>query len=228
MRHRRTLISVLAVLVMPVFVGVAIANDSSYSANAAKKAKSHHKKHKTKKKHKAKKLANVSLTAGSVTLAFNQTVSASFQKQNVTLSPTAPAQVPGANTVTFPIASGTLNPGTGYGSVNLTGGFTFEGPTTNIVFFSSQSSVSLAAPITITLGAGSVSQLSANVGSPPQDAAFFTLKATKPTVQGKTLTISAIPTALNAPAASVMSQAFGSGAYQTGEEVATITIQAIS
>ncbi len=203
------------------------ASTSRASAKAKKKGKPHKKKH---KKHKTttkptKSVPSVKLTGGSATIALSSTAGSALEKAKVTLTVTAPATLPGATQVSMPITGGTLNPGTGEGTVDLGGGFTFLGPEENLFLFTSQSAVSLESPVAIKL-AGSSSDLSANVGSPPLNAPFFTLKAGKPTSAAGTLTLAGIAASLNSQAAEVMSEAFGAGSFTNGETVATISLQA--
>jgi hypothetical protein len=200
---------------------------SKVSLKAKKKGKRGKKKHKKRKAttKPTKSVPSVKLTGGSATIALSSTAASALEKAKVTLTATAPATLPAASQVSMPITGGTLNPGTGEGTVDLGGSFTFLGPEVNLYLLTTQSAVSLESPVVIKL-AGSNSNLSANVGSPPLDAPFFALKAGKPTSSGGTLTLDGITASLNSPAAEVMSRAFGSGSFTTGETVASISLSA--
>lgn len=203
---------------------------SSKTKGKGKKHKSKGKKSKSKGKKKntqpAKKAPSVTLTGGTATISLSSSAASSLEKAKVTLTVTAPTTLPTATQVSLPVTGGTLTPSTGEGTVDLGGGFTFLGPLVNLVFFTSQSAVSLQSPVVIKLGSASSSNLSANVGEPPLDAPFFTLKPVKATSSSSTVTLSGIGASLDSAAAEVMTKAFSGATFTTGESFASITIAA--
>jgi hypothetical protein len=203
---------------------------SSKTKGKGKKHKSKGKKGKSKAKKKsttpAKKAPSVTLTGGTATISLSSGAASSFEKAKVTLTVTAPATLPAATQVSLPITGGTLTPSTGEGTIDLGGGFTFLGPLVNLVFFTSQSAVSLQSPVVIKLASASSSNLSANVGEPPLDAPFFTLKPVKATSSAAMVTLSGIGASLDSAAAEVMTKAFSGATFTTGESFASITVTA--
>lgn len=204
---------------------------SSKTKGKGKKKKSKGKKGKSKGKKKkstqpAQKVPSVTLTGGTATISLSSGAASSLEKAKATLTVTAPATLPAATQVSLPVTGGTLTPSTGEGTVDLGGGFTFLGPLVNLVFFTSQSAVSLQSPVVIKLGSASSSNLSANVGEPPLDAPFFTLKPVKATSSSSTVTLSGISASLDSAAAEVMTKAFSGATFTTGESFASITITA--
>ncbi|MGA8353384.1 MAG: hypothetical protein WB698_04380 [Solirubrobacteraceae bacterium] len=204
---------------------------SSKTKGKGKKKKSKGKKGKSKGKKKkstqpAKKAPSVTLTGGTATISLSSGAASSLEKAKVTLTATAPATLPAATQVSLPVTGGTLTPSTGEGTVDLGGGFTFLGPLVNLIFFTSQSAVSLQSPVVIKLGSASSSNLSANVGEPPLDAPFFTLKPVKATSSSSTVTLSGIGASLDSAAAEVMTKAFSGATFTTSESFASITITA--
>jgi hypothetical protein len=204
---------------------------ASKTKGKGKKHKSKGKKGKSKGKKKkttqpAKKAPSVTLTGGTATISLSSSVASALEKAKVTLTVTAPATLPAATQVSLPVTGGTLTPSTGEGTIDLGGGFTFLGPLVNLIFFTSQSAVSLQSPVVIKLGSASSSNLSANVGEPPLDAPFFTLKPVKATSSSSTVTLSGIGASLDSAAAEVMTKAFSGSTFTTGESFASITITA--
>lgn len=191
----------------------------------AKKGKAKGKQKKTTQP--ASKAPSVTLTGGSATISLSSTAAGALEKAKVTLEITAPATLPSATEVSLPVTGGTLTPSTGEGTIDLGGGFTFLGPVVNLVFFTSQSAISLQSPVVIKLGSSaSSSNLSANVGEPPVDAPFFTLKPVKATSSTGTVTLSGIGASLDSAAAEVMGKAFSGATFTTGESFASISVSA--
>lgn len=196
-----------------------------------KKHKSKGKKGKSKAKKKkstppAKKAPSVTLTGGTATISLASGAVSALEKAKVTLTVAAPATLPAATQVSLPVTGGTLTPSTGEGTIDLGGGFTFLGPLVNLVFFTSQSAVSLNAPVVMKLAGASTSELSANVGEPPLDAPFFALKPVKATSTSGTVTLSGIGASLNSAAAEVLTKAFSGATFTSGESFASITVNA--
>lgn len=242
MRIRLTLAALLGALVVLLGNGMVLAA----TGQAATKAH-HHATHKAKKKPKgksrgkkgkgkqkksttpaAKSAPSVKLTGGTATIALTSSGASALEAAKVTLSAATPATTPSATQVSLPITGGTLAPSTGEGTIDLGGGFTFLGPVVNLYFFTSQSAVSLESPVVIKLAGASGSSLSANVGSPPVDAAFFTLKPGKASSAAGTVTVTGIAASLDSAAAEVMGKAFSGTTFKTGEELASIAIAATS
>jgi hypothetical protein len=226
-----TLLSAGTVLAVAAQAAAPAHQAASKTKGKGKKHKSKGKKHKSKGKKKkstqpAKKAPSVTLTGGTATISLSSGAASSLEKAKVTLTVTAPATLPAATQVSLPVTGGTLTPSTGEGTVDLGGGFTFLGPLVNLIFFTSQSAVSLQSPVVLKLASASSSNLSANVGEPPLNAPFFTLKPVKATSSSSTVTLSGIGASLDSAAAEVMTKAFSGATFTTGESFASITITA--
>jgi hypothetical protein len=235
MRLRSALAALLGVLALLGITATAFSGPAGAAtpAHRALKAKAKGKKHKSKGRKKGKKgkkpsvsTPSVKLTGGAATITLTASGASALEAAKATLTATAPATLPTATQVSMPITGGTLNPSTGEGTVDLGGGFTFLGPVVNLVFFTSQSAVSLEAPVVIKLAGSKGSSLSANVGSPPLDAPFFTLKAGKPKSAAGSLTLEGISASLDSAAAEVMGKAFSGSSFTTGQTLANVSLQA--
>lgn len=237
MRIRLALATLLGIAAVLGTMGASL-TEAVYAATPAHQAtsKAKGKKGKGKRKHKGKKkgkgkttgktLPSVKLTGGTATLMLNSAAASAIEKAKVTLTVTAPATLPSASEVSMPITGGTLNPSTGAGTVDLGGGFTFLGPEVNLVFFTSQSAVSLQSPIVIKIAGSTTSTLSANVGEPPVNGPFFILKAGKPKSGSGTLTLDGVGASLEGPAAEVMTKAFSGASFTTGEAFGSLNVDA--
>ncbi len=248
MRSRLALVALLGVFALLCCAGttLAAAAQASMPAHQAaskgkskgkgkkgkKKGKGKAKKHKAAKgkapaKTPAKTVPNVTLTGGTATLTLTPAAASTLEKLKVTLTAATPATLPSATEVSMPVSGGSLNPSTGEGTVDLSGGFTFLGPEESNFFFTSQAAVSLEAPLVIKLAGSTNSVLSANVGSPPVNGPFFDLKAGKPKSATGSITLEGIVANLSSPAATVLND-FGSNSFTTGQTLADITVDATS
>ncbi len=233
MRTKNVLTAIVAVIAMLAFSATALAattisGPGAHQAKAKHKARKKGAKKKGAKKKKGKKKAaaivpSLTVTGGTVTITPSAASSADFTQHKVTTTASAPATLAG-EVVTLPIASGTLNPVTGYGSLTLSGGYAYS-ETSSLNFglgsFTSGTEAGLS-DLTISLAASS--QLSASVGNPPTNGAFFALKGLKPAKSAGTLTLAGIEADLTAAAASLLTQ-FG-GTFTANGSFGTISIQA--
>ena len=114
-------------------------------------------------------MASVKITAGNETLAFNTQATQALEKAKVSLVAVGPATGALASGFVFPLAGGTLNPSTGYGSLTTTGGITLSTSFGVPGLFSSGSEATISEP---SLGLGSSSTLSftSQQASPPRFA----------------------------------------------------------
>lgn len=238
MRIRSALAALLGMLALlgvtsSVLSVAALAATPAHHSSKAKskgKKKGKAKKGKSKKKKTGKKPStsepSAKLSGGTATISLAASGTSALEAAKVTLTAASPATLPSATQVSMPITGGTLNPSTGEGTVDLGGGFTFLGPVENLVFFTTQSAVSLEAPVVMKLAGSTGSNLSANVGSPPLDAPFFTLKAGKPKSAAGSIALEGISASLDSAAAEVMGKAFSGSSFTAGETLASISLQA--
>ena len=193
----------------------------SAPAHASKKVKKHKK---NKKKKAAKRVASVKITAGNETLAFNTQATQALEKAKVSLAAVGPATGAPASGFVFPLAGGTLNPSTGYGSLTTTGGITLSTSFSVPGLFSSGSEATIFEP-SLTLGSSSSLSFTSQQASPPTfPFASVSLKGVHPVVGGATITLTNLPVSLTATGVQFLG-GFASGAFTTGEAVGTITVQ---
>src|ERR1700691_4982004 len=193
----------------------------SAPAHASKKVKKHKK---NKKKKAAKRVASVKITAGNETLAFNTQATQALEKAKVSLAAVGPAPGAPASGFVFPLAGGTLNPSTGYGSLTTTGGITLSTSFSVPGLFSSGSEATIFEP-SLTLGSSSSLSFTSQQASPPTfPFASVSLKGVHPVVGGATITLTNLPVSLTATGVQFLG-GFASGAFTTGEAVGTITVQ---
>ncbi len=193
----------------------------SAPAHASKKVKKHKK---NKKKKAAKRVASVKITAGNETLAFNTQATQALEKAKVSLAAVGPATGALASGFVFPLAGGTLNPSTGYGSLTTTGGITLSTSFSVPGLFSSGSEATISEP-SLTLGSSSSLSFTSQQASPPTfPFASVSLKGVRPVVGGATITLTNLPVSLTATGVQFLG-GFASGAFTTGEAVGTITVQ---
>lgn len=199
-------------------------------AHASKKAKKGKKKAKAKKKHaakkgSAKKVANVTVTGGSETLAFNTTVVQTLEKDKVLTTIVSPATGALASGVVFTLSGGTLNPGSGLGSVTAGGGITFATSFAVPGLFSSETSLTASEPSVALNSSPTLSFTSENASPPTFPFATVSLKGVKPVSGAGTLTLANAALSLTATGAQFMNES-ASNAFSAGEAVGTLTIQA--
>jgi Htaa len=190
-------------------------------AHASKKSKKHKK---TKKKKAAKKAASVKVTAGTETLAFNTQAAQALEKAKVSVASVSPSTGVLASGFVFPLAGGTLNPSTGYGSLTTTGAITFSTSFSVPGLFSSGSEATISEP-SLALGSTSTLSFTSQQASPPTfPFATVSLKGVHPAVDGSAITLTNLPVALTATGVQFLSE-FASGAFTAGETVGTVTVQ---
>jgi hypothetical protein len=189
-------------------------------AHASKKVK----KHKAKKKKAAKKVASVKVTAGTETLAFNAAAVQALEKAKVSLAAVSPATGALASGFVFPLAGGSLNPSTAFGSLTTTGGITFSTSFNVADLFSGGSEATISEP-SLGLGSGSILSFTSQQASPPTfPFASVSLKEVHPVVSGAAITLTNLPVSLTATGVQFLGE-FASGAFTTGETVGTVTVQ---
>jgi hypothetical protein len=202
-----------------------IAAASGAHAQASKKKAKKHKK--AKKKKSAKKVASLKVKAGTETLTFNTQALQALEKAKVSVaavSPTTGVLAPG---FVFPLAGGTLNPSTGFGSLTTTGGITFSTSFSVAGLFSGGSEATISEP-SLALSSSSTLSFTSQQASPPVfPFASVSLKGVHSVVSGATITLTNLPVALSATGVQFLGE-FASGAFTIGEVVGTLTVQATS
>jgi hypothetical protein len=190
-------------------------------AHASKKSKKHKK---AKKKKAAKKAASVKVTAGSETLVFNTQAVQALEKAKVSLASVSPASGALASGFVFPLAGGTLNPSTGFGSLTTTGGITFSTSFGVPGLFSAGSEATISEP-SLALGSSSALSFTSQQASPPTFSfATISLKGVHPVVNGAAMTLTNLPASLTATGVQFLGE-FASGAFSAGEAIGTVTVQ---
>jgi len=205
------------------------------AAAAAKhhKAKHHKPKHKRHHRGSTKPTAKghaITITGGSVTLAFT---SAAWSKLDHSLgstftdttTPVEPATATSTGTFTFPVTGGSLNSATGQGSVKASGGITVTS-STNLGALGSSGNTATATNPVVAIGSSSTVTMTSEQFS-PSTVPLFDLKtgSIKPAVTGGTVTLSGIPVMLTSPGEQLFSTV---GSFTTTEEIGTLTIAATS
>jgi hypothetical protein len=193
------------------------------NAHQSKKIEKHKK---ARKKKAAKKVASVKVIAGTETLLFSTQAGQAFEKANVSVAPVGPATGALASGFVLPLAGGTLNPATGFGSLTTTGGLTFS-TSVGVPGFSLGREATISEPL---LGLGSASTLSftSQQATPPKFSfASVTLKAVRPLVDGSAITLTNLRASLTATGAQFLNE-FAGGAFTSGEAVGSVTVQVSS
>jgi hypothetical protein len=230
-RAKVVLMSIVSLLAFTAVATLSAPVAGAVSAHASKKAKKGKKKTKAKKKQAAKKkstkkVANVTVTGGSETLTFNTTVVQALVKDKVSTTIVSPATGTLASGIVFTLsAGGTLNPGTGLGSVTAAGGLTFATSFSVPGLFSSESNLTASEPSVALNAAPTLSFTSQNATPPTFPFATVSLKGVKPTSGAGTLTLANAALSLTATGAQFLNES-ASNAFTTGEAVGTLTIQA--
>jgi hypothetical protein len=190
-------------------------------AHASKKVKKHKK---AKKKKAAKRVASVKVRTGSETLVLNTQATQALEKAKVSLAAVSPTTGALASGFVFPLSGGTLNPSTGVGSLTTTGGITFSTSFSVPGLFSSGSEATISEP-SLALGSSSTLSFTSQQASPPTfPFASVSLKGVHPVVSGAVITLTNLPVSLAATGVQFLGE-FASGAFTTGEDVGTVTVQ---
>jgi hypothetical protein len=224
-RVKVVLLSIVSLLAFAAVATLSAPVAGAASAHASKKAKKGKKKAKAKKKHAAKKVANVTVTGGSETLTFNTAAVQTLEKDKVATTIISPATGALSSGIVFTLSGGTLNPGTGLGSVTAGGGVTFATSFSVPGLFSSESNLTASEPSVALNTAPTLSFTSQNATPPTFPFATISLKGVKPTSGAGTLTLANAALSLTATGAQFMNE-FASNAFTTGEAIGTLTIQA--
>ncbi len=220
-RARIALFSAVSLLLLGVATMLNTLVAVAAPVHASKKVKKHKK---SKKKKAAKKVASVKITAGSETLAFNTQATQALEKAKVSLAAVGPTTGALASGFVFPLAGGTLNPSTGYGSLTTTGGMTLSTSFGVPGLFSSGSEATISEP-SLALGSTSTLSFTSQQASPPRfPFAAVSLKKVHPVVSGATITLTNLPVSLTATGVQFLGE-FAGGAFTTGEVVGTVTVQ---
>ncbi|MFZ1926760.1 MAG: HtaA domain-containing protein [Solirubrobacteraceae bacterium] len=142
----------------------------------------------------------------------------------MSLATVSPATSALASGFVFPLAGGTLNPSTGYGSLTTTGGITLSTSFGVPGLFSSGSEATISEP-SLTLGSSSSLSFTSQEASPPRfPFATVSLKGVHPLVSGATITLTDLPVSLTATGVQFLG-GFASGAFTPGEALGSITVQ---
>jgi|ERR1700722_763519 len=223
-RTRIALLSAASLLL----VGVATMLNTLVAAAAPVLVSKNVKKHKKDKKKKAaKQVVSIKVTAGTETLVFNAPATQALEKAKVSLVAVGPATGTLAAGFVFPLAGGTLNPSTGYGSLTTTGGITLSTSFGVPGLFSAGSEATISEP-SLNLGSSSSLSFTSQQASPPRfPFATVSLKKVHPAVGGATITLTKLPVALTATGVQFLG-GFAGGAFVTGEVVGTLTVQAMA
>jgi hypothetical protein len=220
-RTRAGLVSAVSLLLaLGVSTTVSSPSAAATSARVSKKSEKHKK---AKKKKAAKRVASVQVSAGTETLVFSTHTVQALETAKASLVAVSPASGAVASGFAFPLAGGTLNPSTGFGSLGATGGLTLS-TSIGVPGFSFGSEATISEPF---LGLGSASTLSftSQQATPPKFS-FGTvdLKSVHPLVIGSTITLTSLRVSLTSTGARFLNE-FASGAFLTGEAVGTVTVQ---
>ncbi len=223
MLRRYLVATTLAALLMSVAVtAVATANGAVGGA-----AKAHHKKHKKKKKSKKKAGggSTLTVTGGTVTLTPSAAAASAFAAHKLTIEVTAPATTGAGDSVTLPIASGKLNSATGYGSLTLSGGYTYvESSSISIPGLGTLGGGATASFSTVSLMFGASSAFTADVNG--TTGPFFALKAVKPASAAGKLTLAGVPVSVSSGAVSLLNGFANSNTFTANGPFGTLTVEA--
>jgi hypothetical protein len=221
-RTRAVLVSTVSLLALAVATTLSAPIAIATPAHAAKKVKKHKK---AKKKKAAKKTAGVKVTAGTETLAFNAQAAQALEKAKASLAAVSPATGALVSGFVFPLAGGTLNPSTGFGSLTTTGGITFSTSFNVAGVFSGGSEAMISEP-SLTLGSASTLSFISQQATPPTfPFATASLERVHPVVSGAAITLANLPISLTVTGAEFLDE-FAGGAFTSGEAVGTLTVQA--
>lgn len=189
-------------------------------SHASKKAKKHKK---TGKKKAAKKVASVKVTTGTETFVLSTQVVQALEKANVSVAAVSPATGVLASGFVFPLAGGSLNPATGFGTLTTTGGLTLS-TSVGAPGFSFGREATISEPF---LGLGSTSTLSFTSlqATPPKFSfASVALKAVHPFVYGSAITLTNLRASLTVAGAQFLNE-FADGAFASGEAIGSVNVQ---
>lgn len=199
------------------------------TAHSAKRAKKHRK---AKKKHTArkptgKKVANAAITAGTETLTFNATAAGALEKAKVSVTLVSPASGALSSGFVFPLTGGTLNPGTGLGTVTTGGGITFATSFGVAGLFSSETNATVSEPSLALNTAPTLSLTSQQAIPPTFPFATANLKGVHPVSHVGAIALIDLPVSLTSTGARFLNE-FAAGSFTTGEALGTLTIDVTS
>jgi hypothetical protein len=222
-RTRTVLVSAVALLALCAASTLSVPSALAASAHLSKKAKKHKK---GLKKKTAKKVVSVKVTAGTETLSFSTQATQALEKADVSVVAVSPATGMLASGFVFPLAGGTLNPATGFGSLTTTGGLTFS-TSVGVPEFSLGREATISGPL-LGLGSSSALSFTSQQATPPKFSfASVALKAVHPLVDGSAITLTNLRASLTAAGAQFLNE-FASGAFASGEAVGSVTVQVSS
>jgi hypothetical protein len=210
-----------SIALLATFTALYVSSAPIAAASTARSAKKS-KKHKSKKK-AVKKMKNERITAGTETLMFNAAVAGALEKAKVSTTATSPASGSLSSGFIFPLASGTLNPTTGLGSVTATGGITFASSFSVPGLFSSESNASVSEPALALNTAPTLSLTSQQATPPTFPFATVSLKGVHPASRAGAITLSDLPASLTATGAQFLNE-FAAGSFTSGEAAGTLTV----
>lgn len=219
-RARVVLFSAVSLLLA---LGVATMLDAPIAVAVTAHASTQVKKHKKSKRKNTKKVASVKVTGGTETLTFSTQAVQALEKANVTVAAVSPATGALASGFAFPLAGGTLNPATGFGSLTTTGALTFS-TGVGIPGFSFGREATVAEPF-LSLYSVSTLNLSSQQATPPKFSfATVALKGVHPHVDGSTIMLTNLRISLTSSGARFLNE-FAASAFKTGETVGSVTVQ---
>jgi hypothetical protein len=219
-RTRAVLVSAVSLLALCVASTLSAPSAVAAPAHLSKKAKN------GGRKKAAKKVANVKVTAGTETFLLNAHVVQALERAAVSVAAVSPATGALASGFVFPLAGGSLNPATGYGTLTTTGGLAFS-TSVGAPGFTLGREATISEPF---LGLGSSSTLSfTSLQATPPKFSFATvaLKAVHPFVYGPAIMLANLRTSLSATGARFLNE-FAGGAFTGGEVVGNLTVQVSS
>jgi hypothetical protein len=220
-RAQVVLMSTLSLLALGVVAVVSAPVLAAATAHSDKKSKKHKK---AKKKRPAKKVASVKIAAGSETLTFSAQAVAALEKAKVSVTVQSPATGALASGFVFPLSGGTLNPGTGLGSVSTTGGITLATSFSVPGLFNSESNSTISEPGLLLSSASTLSFTSQQASPPTFPFATTSLKGIHPVAHGVAITLTNLPLSLTSTGLQFLSE-FASGAFTAGEAIGDVTVQ---
>jgi hypothetical protein len=219
-RTRVLLVSAGSLLALGAATTLSVPIAAAAPVHADKKVK----KHKKSKKKAGKKVASVKVTAGTETLVFDAHAIEALEKAKVGVAAASPTSGALPAGFVFPLAGGTLNPSTGFGSLKTTGGITFSTSFGVPGLFSSGSEATISEP-SLVLGSSSTLSFTSQQASPPTfPFATVNLKGVHPVVGGATITLTNLPVSLTATGVQFLGE-FAGGAFTTGEVLGTVAVQ---
>jgi hypothetical protein len=217
-RAQLVLVSIASLFALAASTALSASMTTTMPTHSGKKAKKY-----KKEKEKVNRVLHVKVTAGTETIRFNPWAIHALEKAKVSTTPVSPATGGLSSGFVFPLVGGTLNTGTGFGSVSTTGGVTFATSFSVPGLFLSETNSTVSSPALALKSTPMLSFTSEQATPPTFPFERVSLKGERPVSHAGAITLKRLPASLTPTGAQFLNQ-FAAGAFTANESVGTVTV----